>query len=40
MDFNKLMKQAQNMQKKMAQAQEELAKKEFEGVSGGGMVQA
>lgn len=38
MDFNKLMKQAQNMQKKMVQAQEELAKKEFEGSSGGGMV--
>lgn len=38
MDFNKLMKQAQQMQKKMVQMQEELATKEYEGTSGGGMV--
>ncbi len=32
------MKQAQAMQSKMQEAQEELAKKEFEGTAGGGMV--
>lgn len=35
----KLMKQAQEMQAKMAQVQEELARKEVEGSSGGGMVK-
>ena len=34
-----LMRQAQEMQKKMQQAQEDLANKEFEGASGGGMVR-
>lgn len=37
-NFGKLMKQAQQMQAKMAQLQEELAKTEFEVSSGGGMV--
>ncbi len=35
-----LMKQAQQMQKKMAQMQEELAQKEVEATAGGGMVKA
>lgn len=39
MDFNKLMKQAQAMQQKMAKLQEELAQKEVEASSGGGMVR-
>ena len=39
MNLNKLMKQAQEMQQKMAQIQEELAHKEVEGTSGGGMVK-
>ena len=38
MDIKKLMKQAQTMQKKMQDMQEEIAKKEFEGKSGGGLV--
>lgn len=38
MDFNKLMKQAQEMQGKMKAMQEELEKKEYEGKSGGGLV--
>jgi DNA-binding YbaB/EbfC family protein len=37
-NFGKLMKQAQQMQAKMAQLQEELARREFEVSSGGGMV--
>jgi DNA-binding YbaB/EbfC family protein len=37
-NFGKMMKQAQQMQAKMAQMQEELAKQEFEVSSGGGMV--
>jgi len=37
-NFGKMMKQAQEMQAKMARAQEELAAKEFEVSSGGGMV--
>ena len=37
MDIKKLMKQAQTMQKKMQEMQEEIAKKEFEGKSGGGL---
>ena len=38
MDIKKLMKQAQTMQKKMQEMQAEIAKKEFEGKSGGGLV--
>ena len=38
MNINQLMKQAQVMQKKMKELQEEIAKKEFEGKSGGGIV--
>lgn len=38
-NIGKLMKQAQQMQAKMQQLQEELAKKEVEGTSGGGMVK-
>lgn len=34
-----LMRQAQEMQKKMQQAQEDLANTEFEGVAGGNMVK-
>ncbi len=37
-NFGKLMKQAQEMQSKMAKIQEELAQEEFEVSSGGGMV--
>jgi DNA-binding YbaB/EbfC family protein len=37
-NFGKLMKQAQEMQAKMARMQEELAAMEFEVSSGGGMV--
>ena len=37
-DFSNIMKQAQEMQAKMAKLQEELAHKEVEGSSGGGMV--
>ena len=37
-NLNKLMKQAQEMQNKMAEVQEELAAREVEGSSGGGMV--
>ena len=36
----KLMQQAQSMQKNMAKLQEELATREYEGTSGGGMVKA
>ena len=39
MDMNKLMKQAQKMQKDMEKAQEELKSKIVEGTSGGGMVK-
>ena len=39
MNLGKLMKQAQEMQQKMAKIQEELAHKEVEGTSGGGMVR-
>ena len=38
MDINQLMKQAQEMQKKMIKMQEDLATQEFEGRSGGGLV--
>ena len=37
-NFGKMMKQAQQMQAKMAQVQEDLANEEFEVTSGGGMV--
>ena len=39
MDIKSLMRQAQDMQKKMQKAQEELANAEFEGSAGGGMVK-
>jgi hypothetical protein len=38
-NLGKLMKQAQEMQQKMAKLQEELARKEVEATSGGGMVR-
>ena len=38
-NIGKLMKQAQQMQAKMQELQAELAKKEVEGTSGGGMVK-
>ena len=38
-NIGKLMKQAQEMQQKMAKLQEELAEKEVEASSGGGMVR-
>ena len=40
MDMKLLMRQAQEMQSKIQKAQEELAKKEYEGTSGGGLVKA
>jgi len=40
MDMKALMRQAQDMQKKMQKAQDELASAEFEGNAGGGMVSA
>jgi DNA-binding protein, YbaB/EbfC family len=40
MDMNKLLKQAQKMQREMATKQEALAQKTFEAASGGGMVTA
>ena len=39
MNMNNLMKQYQKMQRKMEEAQEELAKKEYTGQAGGGAVQ-
>jgi len=39
MDFEKLMKQAQQMQEEMAKAQEELAGETVEASTGGGMVR-
>ncbi len=39
LNMKDLMKQAQNMQKKMEEAQEKLAQAEVIGVSGGGMVK-
>lgn len=39
MDINNLMKQAQEMQGKMASIQEDLAKKTITGSAGGGMVE-
>jgi DNA-binding YbaB/EbfC family protein len=38
MDFEKLMRQAQQMQEQMSKAQEELAKETVEASAGGGMV--
>ncbi len=38
MDINQLMKQAQAMQKKMKDMQEEIASKQYTGKSGGGLV--
>lgn len=38
MNMNQLMKQAQNMQKKMQEMQEALESKEYQGSSGGGLV--
>lgn len=40
MNINQIMKQAKEMQKQLAKQQEELANKEFEATSGGGMVTA
>jgi DNA-binding YbaB/EbfC family protein len=40
MNLAKMMKQAQELQGKMAAMQEELARSEIEGSSGGGMVKA
>ena len=39
MNMQQLMKQAQAMQKKMAEEQEKLAHAEFSGSSGGGMIK-
>ncbi|HXI87932.1 MAG TPA: YbaB/EbfC family nucleoid-associated protein [Parvularculaceae bacterium] len=38
-DFGELMKQAQDLQAKMQEAQEKIAALEVEGVAGGGMVK-
>ncbi len=38
MNIQKMMKQAQQMQQKMGQMQEEMAVREFVGTSGGGLV--
>ncbi len=38
MNIQMMMKQAQKMQKKMEEMQQELAKKEYESKSGGGMI--
>ncbi len=37
-NINQMMKQMQSMQQKFSQAQEEIAKREFEGASGGSLV--
>jgi DNA-binding YbaB/EbfC family protein len=39
MDMNQFMKQAQAMQNKLSDMQKEMANKEYEGSSGGGMVK-
>jgi nucleoid-associated protein EbfC len=39
-DMRQIMKQAQQMQEKLAQAQADLAERRFEGSAGGGMVTA
>lgn len=38
MDFNKLMKQAQGMQRKMQEMQEEMLASQYQGKAGGNMV--
>ena len=38
-NINQIMKQMQSMQQKFSQVQEEMAKKEFDGSSGGGLVK-
>jgi hypothetical protein len=38
-NINKILKQAQKLQSQMLQAQDELAKKTFEGTAGGNMVK-
>ena len=38
MDFSKMMKQAQQMQKQMAEVQKRIDDMEMEGISGGGLV--
>jgi DNA-binding YbaB/EbfC family protein len=38
MDFSKMMKEAQRLQKQLTEAQKRLAEMEIEGISGGGMV--
>jgi len=38
-NFNNMIKQAQDLQKKMAEAQEKVETLEAEGISGGGMVK-
>ncbi len=40
MNMNQIMKQAQQLQKKMQKQQEELATREYEASAGGGMVTA
>lgn len=40
MDIKSLMRQAQEVQKKMQKIQDELASSEYEGSAGGGMVKA
>ena len=40
MDIKNIMRQAQEMQKKMQKMQEEIAEREYEGIAGGGMVKA
>lgn len=40
MNMNNIMKQYQRMQRKLEEAQEELAKKEYTGQAGGGAVKA
>ena len=39
MDMKALMRQAQQVQEKMKKVEEELANKEYEGASGGGLVK-
>lgn len=38
MDFSKMMKQAQQLQKQMAEAQRRIEEMQVEGIAGGGMV--
>ena len=39
MNFNNMMKQAQDLQKKMAEAQKKVESLEAEGTSGGGLIK-